>query len=424
VSYYSIWPMLALLVALFGLAATPLFKAADSPPSPTRSRVQTLDGLRGFLALAVFFHHGALYHTYIQDGAWRPPSDRLYGLLGSFGVSMFFMITGFLFWTQILDKQGRPDWIRLYIGRVFRIGPIYLAAVGVMVICVFAMSGFHLRVAPIVLARELAEWAALGLRAGSPLNGVAEPGALLANVTWSLRWEWFYYASLIVTAFFARGRLTAWTLPAIGLCGGLVMLLLSHSSSIAPSWFAFICLFCVGMLTATAHNTVAHVDFRKPRYSVMAAVLILTILSFCWTAYDVFPIMLLGAAFFLIANGATLFGLLSTRAARRLGDVSFGIYLLQGLIFGAVFATGSACAISLASPVGHWALIAVAGVLLIALATAAHVTIERPGIALGRKAAQLVRPSKKRSPPAGGGSSSAARTAVSPAPDQWGRANG
>ncbi len=75
--YFSIWPMFAGLFALVLLAATPFLKAADTPPSATASRVQTLDGLRGFLALAVFFHHGAIYHTYIQDGIWRPPSDRL-----------------------------------------------------------------------------------------------------------------------------------------------------------------------------------------------------------------------------------------------------------------------------------------------------------------------------------------------------------
>ena len=56
----------------------------------SRSRVETLDGLRGFLALAVFFHHGALYHTFIQDGLWRPPPDRFYALLGPFGVALFF----------------------------------------------------------------------------------------------------------------------------------------------------------------------------------------------------------------------------------------------------------------------------------------------------------------------------------------------
>ena len=391
VSFDSVWPMVVILAVVLAVAGTPLFKAADSPPIPARSRVGTLDGLRGFLALAVFFHHGALYHSFIQDGLWRAPSDRLYGLLGPFGVSMFFMITGFLFWSQILDKQGRPDWARLYIGRVFRIGPIYLAAVTVMVACVFFLTGPHLHVSVGTLARQLAGWSALGLRSGSPINDFARPGVLLANVTWSLRWEWFFYASLIVTGLFARNRITAWALPSVGLAASLVMLARAHPAVGAPSAFAFIGLFCIGMLTATARGIVGKVAFQTPLFSAIAAVLLLSVLGVCWTAYDILPICLLGAAFFLIANGTSLFGLLNTRPARRLGDISFGIYLLQGLVFAAVFASETARHFALSSPLNHWALIALASVLLISVATAAHVFIERPGIDLGRKVARIGR---------------------------------
>lgn len=36
--------------------------------------------------------------------------------------------------------------------------------------------------------------------------------------------------------------------------------------------------------------------------------------------------------FHLLTSGATLFGLIELRAARRLGNISYGIYLLQGLV--------------------------------------------------------------------------------------------
>ncbi len=58
----------------------------------------------------------------------------------------------------------------------------------------------------------------------------------------------------------------------------------------------------------------------------------------------------LGGAFFLIANGVTLFGVLGTRSAKRLGDISFGICLLQGLAMTALFAPDRARAFGLASP--------------------------------------------------------------------------
>lgn len=386
IGYYSAWPLVLILAALLALAATTLFRAADSPPSPTATRVSTLDGLRGFLALAVFFHHAALYHTFIQDGLWQPPSDRLYALLGPFGVSMFFMITGFLFWAKVVDKQGKPGWVRLYVSRLFRIGPIYLAAIAIMTLTVFASTGFHLRVGPFTLLRQLAEWSALGLRSGSPINGYAAPGVLLANVTWSLRWEWFFYASLIVTGLFARNRIASTALPAVGLAISLALLVRANApASAAPQPAAFIALFCAGMLTATARKAVAGFGFGTPVWSAVAAGLIVAVLALFQTAYAALPICILGAAFFLIANGASLFGLLVSRPARRLGDVSFGIYLLQGLVLAGAFAAPQVRSFALSSALGHWFVVGCSGLVLISVATVTHAVIERPGIDAGHR---------------------------------------
>lgn len=389
--FYSTWPMLALLVGLWAVTATPLFRAADSPPIPSRSRVETLDGLRGFLALAVFFHHGALYHTYIQDGLWRPPPDRLYALLGPFGVAIFFMITGFLFWSQILDKQGRPDWVRLYVGRIFRIGPIYWVVAGGAMLSVFVLTGFHTELRSLALLGQIARWCGLGFFSDSSFNGFPRAGVLLANVTWSLRYEWLFYASLIVTALFARSRLTGWAFPAVGLAAAMAALIVLDLTGRSPGQWAFLALFFVGMLTAAARSWVAKVEFERPLYSIAAAALMLTVLALFPTAYDAAPIALLGAAFFLIANGATLFGLLTTRPARRLGDVSFGIYLLQGFVLSALFATDGARTFALSAPWRHWTLIGVGAFILIAVATAAHALIERPGVDLGRWVAGRLR---------------------------------
>ena len=90
------------------LASSPLLKPADAPSKTIPSRVHTIDGLRGFLALGVVFHHVAIYHQYMQTGKWRLPPTRFYADLGQVGVAMFFMITGHLFWTQMLKAGGKP----------------------------------------------------------------------------------------------------------------------------------------------------------------------------------------------------------------------------------------------------------------------------------------------------------------------------
>ena len=377
--------MAVILVGLLLISSTPLFAAADSPPIATASRVSTLDGLRGFLALSVLFHHAALYHTYMADGRWLPPPDRLYAMLGPFGVSIFFMITGFLFWSQIIDKNGKPDWIRLYVGRVFRIGPIYWVAIGAMIISVCVLTGMHLHESLSAVAKEVFGWVWMGFVSGRPINGFVRTGDLIANVTWSLKYEWLFYGSLIATSFFARHRVTAWLFPAAGLVGSLIFLTWLDLSG-RQSWNGpFVALFFVGMLTGSLRDRVAAINFGRIPYSAVAAALLVTVLAFFSTPYAPIPLCLLAGAFFLIANGATLFGLLTTVPARRLGDISFGIYLLQGLVLSAVFATRQARDIALSSPLGHWTLVSGAALALIIIATAAHALIERPGVEAGRQ---------------------------------------
>jgi peptidoglycan/LPS O-acetylase OafA/YrhL len=143
----AVWAYFALMTAVVGLAALPVFRFVDTAPG-TGTRYSAIDGLRGFLALGVFVFHLIVTHRYIETGIWEAPSSRFYALLGPVGVSVFFMITGFLFWGQMLRAKGRPAWRKLYIGRLFRIGPMYVFVVLVMLYVVFARTGFRLLEAP------------------------------------------------------------------------------------------------------------------------------------------------------------------------------------------------------------------------------------------------------------------------------------
>ncbi len=145
---YAVWPYFACMTVLLLVAARPALRLADAPPSDGHNRLRSLDGLRNFLALAVVFHHGAIYHRYLVDGVWELPPSHFYTILGPIGVSLFFMITGFLFWSRLLRQHGRPGWRRLYIDRVFRIGPLYLTAVVGLLIGVVVEGGAMLHASP------------------------------------------------------------------------------------------------------------------------------------------------------------------------------------------------------------------------------------------------------------------------------------
>ncbi len=63
----SLWPTILGTILLLLLIRAPVFGVADQPATRHGRRVSTLDGLRGFLALAVLFHHAAIHHGYLAD---------------------------------------------------------------------------------------------------------------------------------------------------------------------------------------------------------------------------------------------------------------------------------------------------------------------------------------------------------------------
>ena len=388
-SFYSSLPYLLTMAALLALASTPLFRLADTPPSDVAARVSTIDGLRGLLALAVFFHHSAIWHQYLLTGEWRLPPSRFYANLGPAGVSMFFMITGYLFWSQMLKARGRPNFLKLYVGRLFRIVPLYL----ILALIVLGVVGFathwRLNQSPVALSIEVARALAGGVMTiPHEINAYRGTWFVSAGVTWSLRYEWMFYASLIVTAFFARSALGGLLLPLAGLTAAVLLSLLGRD----PFGAALILLFSIGMIAAAVQKPLASALGRIPQWALSAIAVASVTLALTGFdgVYGVAPELLLGAGFLMIVSGTTLFGLLLTRPARRLGDVSYGIYLMQGPVLLLAFSLPWLKAASAASPAVHWSLVAVAAAALTVFATLTHSLVERPGIQAGRRVASAL----------------------------------
>jgi peptidoglycan/LPS O-acetylase OafA/YrhL len=380
--YYSIWPFFLEIGLLLAIAATPLLRAADSPPIPTKRRVETLDGLRGFLALSVFFHHASVYQRFLRYQVWEFPPSRFHKLLGGLSVAMFFMITGFLFYSQLLKARGRLDWKKLYVGRLFRILPLYWFFVALVLIGVGLHTGWHLNVSRLKLAKQITQWAGRGVFDEAPINGDWYTSRISAHVTWTLGFEWRFYVSLIALAIPARWRLGGLLTPPILLCSVLAYELFALNATVP--WIC-VALFLIGMSTASFRAVKPNMDLRGGYASV--AVLALLAIPFInsSTIYGVLPVVLIAVAFVLIASGADIFGLLLTMPARRLGNISYGIYLLQGPVLAGASAIGFIRALDLSSPLGHWTATFLEALALVALATCAHVWIERPGIDLGQR---------------------------------------
>lgn len=120
-----------------GSASLKLFnrkKASAKELLPRDSiHIPALDGIRGAAAAAVFiYHYGGGAQS--SNEALRLLGETIH--LGWVGVSLFFVLSGFLISGILLDSLARPGWCKtFYIRRALRIFPLYYGAlVGAIVI--------------------------------------------------------------------------------------------------------------------------------------------------------------------------------------------------------------------------------------------------------------------------------------------------
>ena len=339
-------------------------------------RLARIDGLRGYLALFVFVHHGRIWYDYLHSGRWEAPASNLYTHLGQSSVALFFMITGFLFFGRVLAGRERPiDWRRLALSRLMRLAPLYLSVLALLCIAIWLLSANELKVPAGQLAGDVLRWASFTVAGAPDLNQYGDTWRITAGVTWSLPYEWLFYASLALEAVVLRAGVS---LAAVLVGGVLLALILTVFQPLRLHLLTFAC----GMLAAWLGRFARWQAFAaRPLAGLLAlACLALLVLAFP-TLYDWWALALLGIAFCLIAGGSDLFGLLRWRPSVLLGEISYSVYLLHGIVLFTLFhgIVGVDVAARWSSP-AYTAVVVALTPVLIALCTLSFVAIERPGI--------------------------------------------
>jgi peptidoglycan/LPS O-acetylase OafA/YrhL len=150
------------------------------------------------------------------------------------------------------------------------------------------------------------------------------------------------------------------------------------------------------MTGASVRKVLGAADLKAPRWALSggALVALACVATLFDGAYGPVQILILATAFILVIGGADLFGLLLTRPAKRLGDISYGIYLLQGPVLYLVCAPPRFRAFAAGSALGHWTMTMIAATVLVLVATLTHILIERPGVRLGRRVMRLMAPAE------------------------------
>ena len=300
-------------------------------PAPM-GRYHSLDGLRGMLAVSVMIHHAAVWYGFATTGNWLLPASTVYAELGQGSVLMFFMITSFLFVSKLIHAKDGVDWLHMLVSRIMRLTPLYWFAM----LCMFCMVGMQTRWQlhePAALLLDQAEvWLGYTVSGFPDINHLANTGHLVADVTWTLVYEWMFYLALPLLAWL-MGRKPGW-LPLL-----FSMLVLWWMFDRWHPNLRMVVVFVMGGLTAVL---VSRADWFKSwtvtqtaSWLVLAG--ILAVLVLFHSAYDAWPTLILWTCFTLIAGGNSLFGWLVHPATRQLGDQAYSIYLLHGMTLYAMF---------------------------------------------------------------------------------------
>lgn len=374
---YGLGMALAYLFAL-GASRGSTFYSAYLDSAESKARFLAIEGLRGWLALGVFFHHVVVVRHFYLSREWAPPHSRLYLLLGQVGVALFFVVTGFLFWRKALDLGGRLDVGRYLGARWRRLAPLYFTSVLLVLAIVALRTGFEIRVPPRALLRQVLYWSSFGFLETQDVNGLAGTARINAGVLWTLRYEWLFYLALpplalllrpgkprLFGALFATALLAAWSLS-------------------TPPFQPIYLLFLAGMIVAAVSRSERFAPKLEasrflPWFGLVALAVLFALFD---TPYGLPQTFLLALFFLAVAFGDRSLPWLTCRSARLLGTLSYGIYLLHAIalyvVFEALAATQDVAAFS---TLAHWGWSYAAGALTLLCALVAFRFVELPFLA-------------------------------------------
>jgi peptidoglycan/LPS O-acetylase OafA/YrhL len=222
-------------------------------------RLAQLESMRGWAILGVLLVH---YHGLLHNGVMRAsagdPLWRQLSVAGNTGVTLFFVLSGFLLARPMMGDQPIGVW-RFYLARALRILPLYYLTVGVAWVVTgkaVALKGLLL----IPIGFEAAPW---------------------SGVWWSLSTEAQFYLVLPLFMIGLRHRIGRFiVLPLLATWAALHVWvfhspeLFARMGHFEGSLFGRAFAFIIGALAARLHRSSAFERFSATRFAPDAAVVL------------------------------------------------------------------------------------------------------------------------------------------------------
>ena len=320
INYFSISSLILTGLFIFSLfVSSRLLGKMNLMDGEAARRNYPIDGLRGILASAVVVHHFYINYIMYTTGEWVRPTTQILNNFGAVPVSFFFLITGYLFFSKI--QKGNILWKQLYLSRVRRIVPLYLF------VFVFIVS-VTLYFRPLTLENlpEFFKWLRRWLLF---LGGNFEDfpsGIVIAGVNWTLTYEWGFYFSLPIWYVLWHRRLfSKWYIV-------LPLSLLVFLYIWKRTDYHVYLLFLLALPSVYFKERIREIlDGKTILFDIFQITLLILVVVFS-NGYTVIQMVGTAILFSFIANGYSYGEVLNNNGLRKLGEISYSIYLTHGII--------------------------------------------------------------------------------------------
>jgi exopolysaccharide production protein ExoZ len=276
--------------------------------------------LRGIAAIGVVLTHASI------GSPWQEELN-----LGSAGVDIFFVISGFVMWFVTTTKSLTPA--EFAYQRIARIVPIYwfftLLLVATAVLFPSAFSRLRVTTLDVVLSLFFVPHY-------SPSTGSVNP---ILTQGWTLNYEMFFYALFTLFLLFSPFKRIIGLISTLGiLC--IIGAFYSGSDAFVLTYTNSILLEFIGGVAIGRAWELGWLPNRRVGFAIASMGLIAFAIVSRWPLIDTYRVFMWGIPAFLIVLGLTSAevngGIFNSTTLHVLGDSSYSIYLIHPFIISAI----------------------------------------------------------------------------------------
>ena len=335
---YSIAIPLVLFFILTKISLLDKLMSLDSP-----GKYVYLYPVRVIAALLVFIHHSIMVYNQHTTGKFSPGGmfnyestfiGKIYVHFGQTSVMIFFMITGFLFFSKILSFD-KPLNVRVFFSsRIKRLIPAMCSCFFLYALVCYTLRDQSNQSSFI---DYLISWFSFGF-IGLPKLSESIPGwSVTAGVFWTLVLEWKFYILIPFFSVFIIGKRTA--LIFFMVIVALILYLYSKSYYTEKDASIYLC-FMAGFAISLFNNYCNRLPttwIASPLTSFLCIIIYIYSFYYTYGSYN-FTVTFATCIFLTsVIFGNSFFGILKIKALHWAGKSSYSIYIMHALIMHIVF---------------------------------------------------------------------------------------